>query len=136
MVEEMVQEIAKKEEENEDLRAQLAEVELEKNLMEDLTAQMEVYNKELTTEITDKDSKITEFKVEIEQLEIIVVEQEELADKYRERLSELQKQIRVLTEKLKEYTQDGSKDQVSMLVEKQQVLIRQLREAESKELVV
>jgi hypothetical protein len=37
---------------------------------------------------------------------------------------------------LKEYTQDGSKDQVSMLVEKQQVLIRQLREAESKELVV
>jgi hypothetical protein len=38
MVEEMVQEIAKKEEENEELRAQMAEVELEKNLMEDLTA--------------------------------------------------------------------------------------------------
>lgn len=38
MVEEMVQEIAKKEEENEELRAQLAEAELEKNLMEDLTA--------------------------------------------------------------------------------------------------
>jgi hypothetical protein len=71
------------------LRAQLTEIELEKNLMEDLTAQMEVYNKELTTEISEKDTKITEFKTEIEQLEIIVVEQEELADKYKERLSEL-----------------------------------------------
>jgi len=50
---------------------------------------MEGDNKELTTEISEKDTKITEFKTEIEQLEIIAVEQGELADKYKERLSEL-----------------------------------------------
>jgi hypothetical protein len=50
---------------------------------------MEVYNKELTTEISDKDTKTSEYRAEIEELEIIVVEQEELADKYKERLTEL-----------------------------------------------
>lgn len=118
MVEEMVQEIAKKEEENEELRAQLGELSGDLRLMEDLNDGMETYNKELTSDIQDKDNKITEFKAEIEQLEIIVVEQEELADKYKERLTELNKQNAALSGQLQEYSQDGSKDQVSLLIEK------------------
>ena len=118
MVEEMVQEIAKKEEENEELRAQLGELSGDLRLMEDLNDGMETYNKELTSDIQDKDNKITEFKAEIEQLEIIVVEQEELADKYKERLTELNKQNAALSGQLQEHSQDGSKDQVSLLIEK------------------
>ena len=132
----MVQEIANKDELMEEMKAHIDEIENEKNLLEDLTAGLEQYQKELTAEIVDKDLKITEFKNEIEQLEIIVVEQEELADKYKDRITEMHNQIKTLSEQLQEYTQDGSKDQIGLMIEKQQQLIRLLRESESKQLVV
>jgi hypothetical protein len=59
-----------------------------------------------------------------------------LAERYKDKVSELQKQVKGLSEQLKEYTVDGSKDQVGFLIEKQQTLISQLRQAESKQLLV
>ena len=49
-------------------------------------------------------------------------------------LEELLKQINVLSEQLAETANDGNKDQVSILIEKQQHLISRLREADKKSL--
>lgn len=136
IVEEMVTEIAAKEEENEEMQRQLAECQEEQRLMEELNNQLEQYNKELQQEVDEKDLRIQEFKAEVDQLEMIVIEQDTLAEKYKDKQADLTQQVRLLNEQLQEYTQDGSKDQVRLLLDKQTQLIRQLRESEAKHLTV
>ena len=136
IVEEMVTEIAAKEEENEEMQRQVAECQEEQRLMEELNNQLEQYNKELQQEADEKDLRIQEFKAEVDQLEMIVIEQDTLAEKYKDKQADLTQQVRLLNEQLQEYTQDGSKDQVRLLLDRQTQLIRQLREAEAKHLTV
>lgn len=74
MVEEMVQEIAKKDEENDEMRQRLEECQDEYRMMEDLNNQFEQYNKELTGDIEEKDNRILQYKSDIQQLEVIILE--------------------------------------------------------------
>ena len=88
----------------------------------------------MTEDCDNKDQEIKAFKNEIEQLEGIVIDQDDNTTKYKERQQELHKQIKVLSEQLAESAQDGSRDKVSGLLERQQQLIARLRDAEKKSL--
>jgi prefoldin subunit 5 len=66
MVEEMVEEIAKKDEEIEEFASKYSEVEEEQRLMEDLNNQLEQYNKELLQESEEKDLKVAQKEEEVE----------------------------------------------------------------------
>ena len=81
--------------------------------------------------------KIAEFKQEVDQLELIVIEQDALAEKYKDKQADLTKQLALLNEQLQEFTsQDGTQDRVALLLDKQTQLVRQLRAAEAKHLSV
>ena len=120
MVEEMVQEIALKE----------GEIDEEHAMFEELVDNLETYNKELQDDLAVKDKEIASLGAEKEQLEVIVIDQDAITQKYKERQTQLSKQIGILTEQL-QYTVSSTdnKDQVSVLLEKQQLLIGKLRDA-------
>ena len=118
MVDEMVTEIAEKEEENDLLTERIAELEEENTLLDELNTQLENYNKEMGDEITEKESQLAEAKTEIEQLESIVIEQDGIGSKYKDRMQQLQKQIKVLGEQLAESVQKEDKDHIAVLLEK------------------
>lgn len=70
---------------------------------------MESFNKELTDEIKVKDDKILKMTKEVQSLEAMIVEQDDTADKLKERNAELQKQIKVLRDHIQENSSgDGS----------------------------
>ena len=71
-------------------------------------------------DLAKKEKELIAAKNEIEQLEGIVIDQDGLTSKYKERQQEFQKQIKVLSEQLSESVNAGNKDQVSILLEKQQ----------------
>jgi len=48
----------------------------------------------------------------------MIVEQDDAADKLKERSGELQKQIKVLRDHLEESSGDASKDKITLLLEK------------------
>lgn len=64
----------------------------------------------------------------------MIVEQDDNADKLKDRCAELQKQIKVMRDHLEESSSDSSKDKITLLLEKQNKLIRQLRESDLKQL--
>jgi chromosome segregation ATPase len=74
MVEEMVEEIARKDDEQEDFVAKHAELQEEARLMEELSNQMETYNKELQQEIDERNQQVDGLKEEVEQLNFIIIE--------------------------------------------------------------
>ena len=130
MVEEMVQEIALKEGEIDDMQERMIEIEEEHAMFEELVDNLETYNKELQDDLAVKDKEIASLGAEKEQLEAIVIDQDAITQKYKERQTQLSKQIGILTEQL-QYTVSSTdnKDQVSVLLEKQQLLIGKLRDA-------
>ena len=71
-------------------------------------------------DLAKKEKELIAAKNEIEQLEGIVIDQDGLTSKYKERQQEFQKQIKGLSEQLSESVNAGNKDQVSILLEKQQ----------------
>jgi hypothetical protein len=109
-------------------------LEEEQGLLEQLNQNLETFNKELTDEITLKDAKILKLNKEVESLEAMIVEQDDTADKLKERSGELQKQIKVLRDHLEESSGDASKDKITLLLEKQNKLIKQLRESDVRQL--
>jgi flagellar hook-associated protein FlgK len=66
--------------------------------MEDLNNQLEQFNKELASEIDDKDTRINGYKSEIDTLEVILLEQDALTTKYKNTLDERNKQIKMMGE--------------------------------------
>jgi predicted nuclease with TOPRIM domain len=100
MVEEMVQEIANKEGEVEEMTERMIEIEEEHAMLEELVENLETYNKELQDEVADKERDIVNLGQEKEQLETIVIDQDAITSKYKERQAQLSKQIAVLTEQL------------------------------------
>ena len=88
MVQEMVEEIAKKDEEIEEFANKYSEVEEEQRLMEDLNNQLEQYNKELLQESEEKDLKVAQKEEEVEQLNFIIVEQDQQQELYKEKIAE------------------------------------------------
>lgn len=136
MVEEMVQELANREEQNEELLEKIQELEEVGELMEELNAGLELDNTEMQDDLGAKERELAAAKNEIEQLEGIVIDQDGITTRYRERQQELQKQINALGEQLAETVNDDNKDQVSLLLERQQVLIARLRDAEKKSLQI
>ena len=136
MVEEMVQEIANQEELNEEMELRISELEEEMQLMEELNAGLELDNTEMQDDLASKERELREAKNEIEQLEGIVIDQDGINTKYKERQQEFQKQIKTLSEQLAETVNADNKDQVSVLLEKQQQLIARLRDAEKKSLQI
>ena len=104
--------------------------------MEELNAGLELDNTEMQDDLLQKERELAAAKNEIEQLEGIVIDQDGITTRYRERQQELQKQINALGEQLAETVNDDNKDQVSLLLERQQVLIARLRDAEKKSLQI
>ena len=98
MVEEMVQEIAKKDEEMDEMKKRLEEQSDEYRLLEGLNNEFELYNKELQVEIQQKDQKNSDLNTEMDNLEIMILEQDRELDRYKERMGEMQKQIKTLSE--------------------------------------
>lgn len=136
MVEEMVEEIHNKEEENEALADRIHELEEEMVLIEEINAELEQDNKDLNEELAGKDRDLVEAKNEQKKLEDLALDQSEISDRYQSKQQELLKQINVLSEQLAETSNNENKDQVGILIEKQQHLIAKLREAEKKSLFV
>ena len=136
MVEEMVQEIANKDEENEEILEKIAYMEEEMQDMEELNQALELDNSEMQEEITEKDKEITAAKNEIEQLTGIIIDLDDTTAKYKDRQQELHNQIKVMSEQLAETANSDKKDQISVLLEKQQTLIARLRDAEKKSLQI
>ncbi len=100
MVEEMVQEIAKKDEEMDEIKKRLEEQSDEYRLLEGLNNEFELYNKELQVEIQQKDQKNSDLNTEMDNLEIMILEQDRELDRYKERMGEMQLQIKTLSEQL------------------------------------
>ena len=98
MVEEMVEEIHNKEEENEALAERISELEEEMVLIEEINLALETDNKDLNEELALKEKELVDSKNEQRQLEGIVIDQDELGEKYQAKQQELLKQITVLTE--------------------------------------
>ena len=61
-------------------------------------------------DLAKKERELAAAKNEIEQLEGIVIDQDGLTSKYKERQQEFQKQIKVLSEQLAESVNAGNKD--------------------------
>ena len=85
MVEEMVQEIANREEENEELLEKIHELEEENELLEELNQGLELDNTEMQEDLESKISELKNAKNEIDQLEGIVIDQDGITTKYKER---------------------------------------------------
>merc|ERR1711963_1186022 len=132
----MVEEIHNKEEENEALADRIHELEEEMVLIEEINAELEQDNKDLNEELAGKDRDLVEAKNEQKKLEDLALDQSEISDRYQSKQQELLKQINVLSEQLAETSNNENKDQVGILIEKQQHLIAKLREAEKKSLFV
>jgi len=64
----------------------------------------------------------------------MIVEQDETAEKLKERNAELQKQAKVLRDNLQESSGAGSQDKIALLLEKQNKLVKQLRESDVRQL--
>mmetsp|Transcript_23707 Transcript_23707/g.29419 ORF Transcript_23707/g.29419 Transcript_23707/m.29419 type:complete len:290 (+) Transcript_23707:2180-3049(+) len=118
MVEEMVQEIANREEENEELVERIAQLEEEMELMDELNQGLELDNTEMQEELTEKEKELSAAKNEIDQLEGIVIDQDSITTKYKERQQELHNQIKVMSEQIAETANSDNKDQISVLLEK------------------
>lgn len=91
MVEEMVQEIANREEENEDLLERINELEEEEMLLDELNQGLELDNTEMQEDLAEKERELTAAKNEIDQLEGIVIDQDGITTKYKDRQQEFQK---------------------------------------------
>lgn len=78
----------------------MVEIEEEHAMLEELVENLETYNKELQGDIAEKDKEIAGLVTEKEQLEDIVVDQDGITQKYKERQTQLTKQISVLNEQL------------------------------------
>lgn len=80
-------------------------------MLEELVENLETYNKELQEEIAQKENEIKGLVQEKEQLETIVIDQDAITSKYKERQTQLSKQISVLTEQLEiTVSSTGNKD--------------------------
>lgn len=89
MVEEMVQEIANKEGEVEEMQERMIEIEEEHAMLEELVENLEKYNKELQDDLATKDKEIEGINAEKEQLETIVIDQDAITQKYKDRGAQL-----------------------------------------------
>lgn len=82
------------------MQMRMVEIEEEHAMLEELVENLETYNKELQGDIAEKDKEIAGLVTEKEQLEDIVVDQDGITQKYKERQTQLTKQISVLNEQL------------------------------------
>lgn len=65
----------------------MLEIEEEHAMLEELVENLETYNKELQDEIAEKEKDIYGLNQEKEQLETIVIDQDGITSKYKERLT-------------------------------------------------
>lgn len=107
MVEEMAQEILKKEEEIEELEKKTRGLEEVLGIQEGYSENLEAYNQELHEDIAEKEaemSQVAQQKIEDEEL---LLDLEEENQKYREKLQSQMKQMKELTEQLEIYTNNS-----------------------------
>jgi len=86
MVEEMAQEILKKEEEIEELNQKIRGLEEVLAIQEGYTENLEAYNQELHEEIADKDAEMSQIHQQKIEDEEILLDLEEENQKYRDKL--------------------------------------------------
>ena len=92
------------------MELRISELEEEMQLMEELNAGLELDNTEMQDDLASKERELREAKNEIEQLEGIVIDQDGINTKYKERQQEFQKQIKTLSEQLAETVNADNKD--------------------------
>jgi len=91
MVEEMVTEIETKEKENEELKARVTELEESYYAADELNTEFETNETSLEKKIDEKDFQIEKLKKEMEKLEEMCLDEADDIDKYRNKLTEINK---------------------------------------------
>jgi chromosome segregation ATPase len=107
MVEEMAQEILKKEEEAEENEKKIRGLEDILAIQEGYTENLEAYNQELNEEVAEKEAEFSQVEAQRVEDEDLLLDLEEENGKYREKVQSQTKQIKELTEQLEAYTSNS-----------------------------
>ena len=134
MVEEMAQEILKKEEECEELEKKVKSLEEIMGIQEGYSENLEQYNQELTEELAEKEAEFTQIENQKVEDEDLLLDLEEENQKYREKVQQLNKTINELSTQIEQLDTQGEKSKISTMIEKQSLLIKQLRENEIRDI--
>ena len=119
MVEEMAQEILKKEEELEEMEKKHRGLEDILAIQEGYTENLEAYNQELHEEVAEKDAEFSQVEAQRAEDEDLLLDLEEENQKYRDKVQAQTKNIKEMTEQLEAYTNNSDeKNQIAKLVEK------------------
>ena len=88
----------------------------------------------MNEDMANKDARISEVEVEKIKLEEMILEENQMNLKYKERLADFQQQYKVIQEQLQAaYSVGDQKFKISSLLEKQNNLLQKVREAGKRE---
>lgn len=135
MVEEMAQEILKKEEECDELERKVKGMEEVLGIQEGYSENLEQYNQELTEELAEQEAAMAQIEQQKIEDEELLLDLEDENQKYRDKVQLLNKQIKELTEQVERFSESTEeKSKFTTLVEKQNALMKSLRDSENREL--
>jgi len=104
-------------------------------IQEGYSENLEQYNQELTEELAEKEVEIQTIENQKIEDEELMLDLEDQNQQYREKVQQQTKSIKELTTSLEELSDNSSQtNKITALVENQNVLVRQLRENEIKQI--
>lgn len=135
MVEEMAQEILKKEDECEELEKKVKSQDDVLAVHEGYTEELEQYNQELTEENAKLEAKISGMESQKIEDEEILLEFQDENQKYRDKVQQLNKTIKEFTDQIQQQNEGSSeKSKIALLVEKQNAMLATIRNNEMREI--